>query len=322
MKRSLTGITPSGDAHIGNYLGMMKPALARQAEFQCVYFISDLHALTSVKDAERLKSLTLDLVATWVALEFDIDKHVMFKQSDIPEVCEFSWYLSCVTGMGFLEKAHAYKDNQQRQKEVNHGLFYYPVLMASDILMYDVDIVPVGKDQKQHVEMARDMAGSFNAAFGGDFIKLPEVKLEENTMIIPGLDGQKMSKRYGNTIPLFDSEKQTRKKIMSIATDSTALEEPKSMKGSALGDLFALFASNEQWNDLETRLQAGGTGWGHAKDELATLVNEELSGFRGRYKELRADEAQLYEILNKGAEKAREISMPVLERVRKAVGVL
>ena len=299
---------------------MMKPALARQKEYHCIYFISDLHALTSVRDAARLKTLTLDLVATWLALEFDIDTHIMFKQSDVPEVTEFSWYLSCVTGMGLLEKAHAYKDNLQRQKEVNHGLFYYPVLMASDILMYDVDIVPVGKDQKQHVEMARDMAGSFNAAFGGDFIKLPEVKIEEDTMVIPGVDGQKMSKRYGNTIPLFDTDKQTRKKIMLIATDSTPLEAPKTMKNSVLGDLFALFATPEQWNDLEQRLQAGGTGWGHAKDELASLVNTELSGFRSRYAELRADEAGLRKTLQIGADKAREISMPVLDRVRKAVG--
>lgn len=321
MKRSLTGIKPTGDAHIGNYLGMIKPALARQADYQCVYFIADLHALTTVKDSGSLASWTLDLVAAWVAFGLDVENHILFRQSDVPAVTEFSWYLSCVTGMGLLEKAHAYKDSLAREKEINHGIFYYPVLMAADILMYDVDIVPVGKDQKQHVEMARDMAGSFNAAFGGDFIKLPEPLIDEKTMIIPGLDGQKMSKRYGNTIPLIATAKQTRKKIMAIATDSSALEDPKSMKNTPLGDLFALFATDAQWQDLESRLQAGGLGWGHAKDELAELVNSELAAGRERYAELRADEAGLREILREGADKARAISTPVLQRVRTAAGI-
>lgn len=320
-KRSLTGITPSGLVHVGNYLGMIRPALELQEEYECIYFISDLHSLTKLRDPALRKQYTFDLVATWLACGLDTKKNIMFLQSDVPMVTEFTWYLSCVTGFGLLEKAHAFKDAAAKSQEVNHGLFSYPVLMAADIVMYDVDVVPVGKDQKQHVEMARDMAGSFNAIYGEDVIKLPTPVIREEVMIIPGLDGQKMSKSYNNAIPLFSTEKQLRKLVMSIQTDSTPLEEPKSLKGTLLGDFFKLFAGVDQTADLEKRLQAGGLGWGHAKQELFEAMNATLSEPRTRYEELRKDEAALRAELVQGAERAYAIARPILNRVREAVGL-
>ncbi|MCB0336355.1 MAG: tryptophan--tRNA ligase [Bdellovibrionales bacterium] len=319
-KRALSGIRPSGDVHIGNYLGMLQPALGLQAEYQCIYVIVDLHALTTQKDPKALYEQSLDLAATWVALGLDIKDHILFRQSDVPQVTEFTWYLSSIVGMGLLEKAHAYKDAAAQSKDLNHAVFAYPVLMAADILMYDIDIVPVGKDQKQHVEMARDMAGSFNAIYGEGVIKLPQPVIKEEVQVIPGLDGRKMSKSYNNTIPLFAPEKQLRKKVLSITTDSTPLEEPKSLKGTLLGEYMQFFATHDQINDLEARLQAGGLGWGHAKDELFQHINDHIKDARERYQELRGDEQQLLEILTDGAERATEIADPILQRVRDAVG--
>lgn len=318
-KRALTGIRPSGDLHIGNYLGTIKPALELQNKYTCTYFLADMHALTTNKDANLVNQYTLDIAAAWLALDLDTEKHTLFRQSDVPMVTELTWYLSCNVGFGFLEKGHAFKDNQSQNKDVNHGVFSYPVLMAADILLYDTDIVPVGKDQKQHVEMARDMAGSFNAVYG-DVLHLPKVVIEESVMTIPGLDGRKMSKSYNNVIPLFAPEKQLRKKVMVITTDSTALEEPKVLKGSLLGDLFNLFATKDEFNDLEKRLNAGGLGWGHAKDELFQAINRELSEKRDKYFEYRKDNDFLLKELNKGKEKAMAVAEPVLKRVRKAVG--
>ena len=320
-KRSLTGIQPSGNIHIGNYLGMIKPALQAQSDCECLYFIADLHSLTSKKDPELLRRSTYDAVATWLALGFDYKKNLLYRQSDIGEVAEFAWYLSCCTGMGLLEKGHAYKDAVASGKDANHGLFAYPVLMAADIVMYDVDYVPVGKDQKQHVEMARDMAGSFNAAYSCEALKQPTPVIREEVMTIPGLDGRKMSKSYGNEIALFLPENELRKKILSLKTDSTALEAPKSMKDTILGDLFKLFASVSEWNDLENRLAKGGLGWGHAKQELFEAINREISAPRARYVELREDQAALEKILLDGAERAAAIGITVLNRVRDIVGL-
>lgn len=320
MKRSITGIQPSGSPHIGNYLGAIRPALGRQADYSCIYFIADLHALTSTKDAKSLREQVLDLVAVWLACGLDVSKHILYRQSDVPMVAEYAWYLSCTVGMGFLSKGHAYKDASADGRDVNHGVFYYPVLMAADILMYDADIVPVGKDQKQHVEMARDIAGGFNALYG-DIIKLPEVKIEESVMTIPGLDGRKMSKSYGNHIPIFTDEKSLRQKVMSIKTDSTHLEAPKELKGSLVGDLFALVASPEKYADLEARMKRGGMGWGHAKEELAAAMNDLVKDMRLKYLDLRKDEEMLWKILDDGARRAADVSVPVLNRVRKAVGM-
>jgi tryptophanyl-tRNA synthetase len=295
------------------------PALELTKTYDCIYFIADLHSLTTQRDGDALASQTLDQVATWLALGLDTDKHILFRQSDVTEVTEFAWYLSCVTGLGLLEKAHAYKDSLAKGLEINHGTFAYPVLMAADILMYEPDVVPVGKDQKQHLEFTRDMAGSLNALYG-DLLKLPDALIDERVMIIPGLDGQKMSKSYNNEVPLFCDEKTLRKKIMSMKTDSTPLEEPKTLKGSLVGDLYALFGSQAQFDDLASRLQKGGLGWGHAKEELFQVINDHLKEKRDRYNELRADEPFLRRELAKGAEKAKALAKPTLDRVRHAVG--
>ncbi len=321
QKRALTGIRPSGNIHLGNYLGTIREGLKLQDSYECFYFVADMHALTTTRDPKAIHDQTLDVVATWLALGLDPEKHLLYRQSDLPMVAEYAWYLSCSTGMGFLQKAHAYKDAVAKDKEVNHGVFAYPVLMAADILMYDADIVPVGKDQKQHVEMARDIAGSINSTYGEGTIHLPQPLVNENVMTIPGLDGRKMSKSYNNEIPLFCTEKQLRKKVMSITTDSTPLEEPKELVGTLLGDLFKLFASDEQFADLEMRLKAGGLGWGHAKDELFQLINQHVQEPRAKYDELKANPEHLAETLRHGAEKAFAIAEPILNRLRTAVGM-
>lgn len=320
MKRSLTGIRPSGNPHLGNYLGMIKPALERQANFHCMYFIADMHSLTTLKDASAMRRFTYDLVATWLALGFDPKNNFMYRQSDIPQVTELAWYLSCCTGMGFLEKSHAYKDALAADRDVNHGVFAYPLLMAADILLYEPDIVPVGKDQKQHVEMSRDMAGSFNAAYGTQVLKLPQPVIDENVMSIPGLDGRKMSKSYGNEIPIFCSRDELKKLVLSIKTDSSALEDPKDLSGTLLSDLFRLFGSPAQYDDLKARLAKGGLGWGHAKTELFDVIDAALSPAREKYNQLRADEGQLEKVLQEGASRARAIAISVLNKVRDTVG--
>jgi len=319
-KRSLTGLKPTGNLHLGNYLGALKPALELSKSYDCIYFIADLHSLTQNRDPEALVVQTLDQVATWLAMGLDTDAHTLFRQSDVPSVTELTWYLSCVTGHGLLEKAHAFKDAVAKGVEVTMGTFSYPVLMAADILLYDTDIVPVGKDQKQHVEMARDMAGSLNAAYG-DLLKLPEPLIQEEVMTIPGLDGRKMSKSYNNEVPLFCDEKSLRKKLMSLKTDSTGLEEPKTLDGSTVGELFNLFSTKAQYDDLAARLAKGGMGWGHAKDELFVVINDHVKEMRDRYNEYRKDEALLRRELAKGAEKAQAVASQTIARVRHAVGL-
>ena len=319
-KRSLTGIKPTGIVHLGNYLGTIKPAIARQDEYECFYFIPDLHSLTTMRDAEMLKKASYEIVAVFIACGLNLDNNAIYRQSDIPEVAEFMWYLMCVTGVGLFEKAHAYKDAVASGKEINLGVFNYPALMAADIVMYDTDIVPVGKDQKQHVEIARDMAGSFNSIYGEGLIKLPTPVIDEKVMTIPGLDGRKMSKSYNNTIPLFCDTKTLRKLCLSLVTDSTPLEAPKSMVGTHLGDLFALFATDAEFKDLEARLQKGGLGWGHAKDELYQAIDKSVAPMRKIYDEIKDDLGYLEGVLQKGKEKAKAVSAPVLGRVRDVVG--
>jgi tryptophanyl-tRNA synthetase len=318
-KISLTGIKPTGKPHLGNLLGMIAPALEMQDDYSCIYFIADLHSLNGEKNPENIRSSTYDCVATWKALGLDTDKHIMFRQSDVPFVTEYTWYLVNVTGFGYLEKAHAFKDAVAKGKEINLGLFLYPVLMAADILMYDADVVPVGKDQKQHVEMARNMAGSFNSLYGEDVIKLPIPLIREDGDLIVGTDGQKMSKSYGNTIEIFGTEKALKDSVMRITTDSTPLEEPKSMAETPLGQLFKLVGTPDAYKDLELRLQKGGLGWGHAKLELFELINARLKEPRRIYNELRGDEAALKQLLVEGAEKATARARPILQRVRSAL---
>lgn len=319
-KRSLTGIKPSGEVHIGNYLGMFKPALELQKEYECFYFIADLHALTTNKDAAWMRSCSLDLVAVFLALGLDVKRHLLYRQSDLPMVAEYAWYLSCFAGMGLIEKGHAYKDARAKNRDINHGVVAYPILMAADIVMYETDVVPVGKDQVQHVEMARDIAGSINAHFKQDLIKLPEAVIQQEVALIPGLDGQKMSKSYNNVIPLFCDEKTLRKLVLSLKTDSTALEAAKSMKDTTLGHFCKLFMSGSECADLEKRLNAGGLGWGHAKEELFQAINRELSAPRAEYEKLRADEAKLFSVLKDGAKRAYEVALPNLNKLREACG--
>ena len=319
-KRSLTGIRSSGNLHLGNLLGTIRPALSLQSQYECLYFIADMHSLTTVRDPKALYESIYDVAAAWISFGLDTKKHLLYRQSDLPMVTELAWYLSCVTGVGLLEKAHAYKDAQSAQRDANHGVFAYPVLMAADILLYAPDIVPVGKDQKQHVEMARDMAGSFNALYG-DVLKLPEPRIDERVMTIPGLDGRKMSKSYGNEIALFAEPAALRKRVMSIVTDSTPVEAPKTAKGSLLGELYALFASPAECDALEKKLQTGGFGWGHAKEELFECLDRALTPARQKFNELRPDLAALRAILKDGAERAHAIGDPILKRVREAVGI-
>lgn len=319
-KRSLTGIRASGNLHVGNLLGTIKPALELQKQYECFYFIADLHSLTTMRDPEALNDAVFNVAAAWIAFGLDTKKHLLYRQSDLPMVTELAWYLSCVTGVGLLEKAHAYKDAQSAQKDANHGVFAYPVLMAADILLYDADVVPVGKDQKQHVEMARDMAGSFNALFG-DVLKLPQPMIDERVMTIPGLDGRKMSKSYGNEIALFADPKTLRKRVMSIVTDSTPVEAPKTAKDTLLGQLYALFGSAAECQALEAKLQAGNYGWGHAKEELFECLNRALTPAREKFNDLRGDLTTLRAILKDGADRANAIGEPILKRVRSAVGI-
>lgn len=318
--RALTGIRPSGDIHVGNYLGTIKPAIKLQEKYHCLYFIADLHALTTMRDAKLLHDYSLDVAAAWIACGLNNKENIIYRQSDLPHT-EYAWYLSCVTGIGLLEKAHAFKDAAAQQKDANHGIFAYPVLMAADILLYEPKFVPVGKDQKQHVEMARDMAGSFNAAFQKDCIALPEPLIDEKVMTIPGLDGRKMSKSYGNVIPIFCDEKSLRKKIMSIKTDSSDAEAPKDLKGTLVGDLFTLFGTPAEFSDLESRLKKGGMGWGHAKEELFVAVNRELAPLREEYTKLRNDTKTLEAILADGRAKAFEIASVNINKVRSACGL-
>lgn len=319
-KRALTGIRATGELHLGHYLAVILPGVKLQQSFHCLYFIADMHALTTTKDSALVRTSALDVAASWLALGLDAEHHVLWRQSDVPLVTEFAWYLSCVTGLGFLEKAHAFKDASDKNREINHGVLAYPVLMAADILAYDCDVVPVGKDQKQHVEMARDMAGYFNSAYHGEIIKLPEVQVEEKVMLIPGLDGRKMSKSYNNTIPIFCDEAILRKKVMSLKTDSTPVEAAKSMQGTLLGELMGYFGSKDEIAEVEALLQKGGFGWGHAKERLFELINRSISEPRARYNEIRSNEAALEKLLGQGAERATQIARPVLNRLRNAVG--
>ncbi|MDX6765176.1 MAG: tryptophan--tRNA ligase [Candidatus Methylacidiphilales bacterium] len=319
--RVLSGIQPSGAAHLGNYFGMMRPAIELQARHEgCFYFIADYHALTSAGESGGLEQRVQDLAVDFLACGLDPSRTVFYRQSAVPEVHELAWYLSQVTPVGLLERCHSYKDKTSRGLAANHGLFAYPVLMAADILLYDADLVPVGKDQKQHLEVTRDIAQKFNEAFGPVF-KLPEPSIREETATLPGLDGQKMSKSYHNTLDLFAPEKEFRKKIMSLKTDSTPVEAPKPIEGSLLLALAKPAASDEQFAALVSSMQAGGRGYGDYKKELFELLWEFLRPMREKRAELAADPGWVAGVLQQGGEKARVVAATTLERVRKAVGI-
>ncbi len=318
--RSLSGIKPTGTPHLGNYLGMIKPALQMQKTHESFYFIADYHALTSTHDPNQLRENAYDLTAIFAALGMDFDNNAFFRQSDIPEVTELTWILSCITPKGLMERAHAFKDAISKNKEVNMGLFSYPVLMACDILIYDSNFVPVGQDQQQHLEITRDLAIRFNHLFGEAFV-IPEAIIQKDVATIPGLDGRKMSKSYGNVIPLMAPEKQFRKAIMKITTDSKAVEDSKDPQTCNVFSLYRFFSTETEQKKLASRYLAGGLGYGEAKQLCFEALNYELSEPREIYQKIRKDLPQLDGILESGRDKARAIARQVTERVRAKVGL-
>lgn len=324
--RILSGIQPSGALHLGNYFGMMKPAIELQDKGEAFYFIADYHSMTSLTDPQKRREYTLDVALDFLACGLDPQKTVFFKQSDVPEVTELTWILSTVTPMGLLERCHSYKDKkaklaQDDLEKVNHGLFAYPVLMAADILIYDSNLVPVGRDQQQHLEVTRDIAMKFNNIYGETFV-IPEALIREEVAVIPGTDGQKMSKSYGNTIELFTDEATARKKIMSIVMDSRSIEEPKpdADKNIAIM-LLKLLAPPDVAKQYEDRLRAGGLGYAELKKTLFSYYWEYFAPMRKKREELKKNLDYVYDVLKKGAERARAQATVVLKRARKACGV-
>jgi tryptophanyl-tRNA synthetase len=318
--RILSGIQPSGALHIGNYFGMMRPAVSLQAEGEALYFVADYHALTSLRDPELLRANSRRVALDFLACGLDPGRATLFRHSDVPQVTELAWILSTVAPMGLLERAHSYKDKLARGMSANVGLFSYPILMAADILIYDSDVVPVGKDQKQHIEMTRDLAVKMNEIYGQIF-KLPEPRIQPSTEIVPGMDGQKMSKSYGNNIDIFGDEKEMRKRVMSIVTDSSAVDAPKDPATSTIFKLYALVASNDEITDMRERFVKGGTGYGDFKKQLFEKLWEYFAPMRKRREEILKDESYIDDVLARGASRANEIANQVMDRVRKAVGL-
>ncbi len=319
--RTLTGIQPSGTLHLGNYLGAMRPAIEAQTRGQCFYFIADYHSMTSLLDPHERRRHTLNVALDWLACGLDPKHSVFWRQSDVPEVTELTWMLGTLTPMGLLERAHSYKDKTAKGIAPNFGLFAYPVLMAADILLYDTNVVPVGRDQKQHVEMTRDIAIKFNQTYGETFV-VPESDIREDLAVVPGLDGQKMSKSYGNTIDLFGDEKATRKRIMGIVMDSRSPQEPKPDADRNLAiQLLKLVAPADVARDHEERLRAGGMGYGDLKKALFEHYWNHFSEARARRAELAANRDHVEGILRDGAARARAVASVVLKRARKACGL-
>ena len=318
--RILSGIQPSGPLHIGNYFGMMQPAIALQAEGEALYFIADYHALTTLRDAKTLRANSHRVALDFLACGLDPERATLFRHSDVPQVTELAWILSTVAPMGLLERATSYKDKLARGMSANVGLFSYPILMAADILIYDSDVVPVGKDQKQHIEITRDLAVKMNETFGQVF-KLPEARIRAATETVPGIDGQKMSKSYGNNIDIFGDEKETRKRVLSIVTDSTPVEAPKDPERSAIVELYSLFASKDELANMKGQFKGGGTGYGDFKKELFEKLWEYFAPMRKRREEILRDKSYIDNVLTRGAKHANEIANQVMQRVRAAVGL-
>ncbi len=318
--RVLSGIQPSGKLHLGNYFGMMRECVRLQEKGESYIFIANYHALTTVADAERLRSDTREVALDFLACGLDPEKTNFFRQSDVPEVHELAWLLSTVCPMGLLERCHSYKDKLAHGKEATHGLFAYPVLMAADILLYQSDIVPVGKDQKQHLEVTRDLAVKFNMKFGEVF-KIPEPYIPEEVAVVPGTDGQKMSKSYGNTIEISATPKQIRTAVMSIVTDSTPMEEPKDPDSCTVYKIYKLLETPEKAAEMADKLRAGGYGYGHAKKELLEAFDRKFAPFRARRAELAGHPERVEEILRDGAARARVEARKTLKEARRAVGL-
>lgn len=322
MSRILTGIQATGTPHLGNLLGAIIPAieLSKKSENESFLFIANMHSLTQIKNAEELKLNTYQIAAAWLAMGLDTEKTYFYRQSDIPEVCELSWYLSCFFPYSRLQLAHSFKDKADRLEDVNAGLFTYPVLMAADILLYEAEVVPVGKDQLQHLEMARDMGARFNNQMGEVFV-LPQAELQEDTKYVPGTDGQKMSKSRGNIINIFLPEKQLKKQVMGIETDSTPLEEPKNPDTCKVFALYELIATPQQTEILRQKYLAGNFGYGHAKTELLNLILETYKTEREKFDYYMNNLPELDAKLFEGAEKTRKVAAETLKRVRESLGM-
>lgn len=318
--RVFTGIQPSGDLHIGNYFGSIKPMIEEQDKNEVFAFIANYHAMTTVSDGEKLKQLTMQAATDFLALGIDPERSTFWVQSDVKEVLELYWVLSSFTPTGLLERAHSYKDKTARGFATNHSLFSYPVLMAADILLFSPDIVPVGKDQIQHVEIARDIAIKFNNTYG-DILKLPTYKVDENVATVPGIDGQKMSKSYGNTINIFGEEKQQQKVIKKIVTENVALEEPKEYEGCNIYNIAKLFLADKERTALEQRYKQGGEGHGHFKLYLSEVIWEYYSPYREKREYYEKHQDEVRDILRAGAAKAREAAGDIIEKVRSATGI-
>lgn len=318
--RVLSGIQPSGTLHLGNYFGMMKRMVDYQEEHELYAFIVNYHALTTVFDAAKLREGTFNAVCDFLALGINPDKAIFWVQSDVPEVTELTWLLSNITGIGLLERAHSYKDKVAKGIPASHGLFSYPVLMAADILAFGGELVPVGKDQKQHLEISRDIAERFNYTFGETFV-LPEADIAKEVSTVPGIDGQKMSKSYNNAIEIFSDEKTLKKKVMSITTDTTPIEEPKPIEGNILFDLYSCFITDDEKENLKERFLTPGLKYGEVKKELFGLIWEYFSPYRKKREIYINDRAEIEKILDKGAKKAREQASFYLELARKNVGL-
>lgn len=321
MARVLTGVQSTGVPHLGNILGAMLPAIqmSNESANEAFLFIADLHSLTTVRNADVLRNNTYGTAAAWLAFGFDTDKNTFYRQSDVTEVTELTWYLNCFTPYPMLANAHSFKDKASRLSDVNAGLFTYPVLMASDIILYDADLVPVGKDQKQHLEMTRDIANAVNHQYGDVFV-LPEAVIDESVMIIPGVDGQKMSKSYNNFIDIFLPEKKLRKQVMKIVTDAKTLEEAKDPEDSIIVDLYSYLANDEQLASMKASFLGGNYGYGHAKQALFEVIMDRFAKERAEHTRLMADVKVIDEVLLKGAEKARVVANNTLERVRSKLG--
>jgi len=321
VTRSLTGIKPTGTVHVGNYLGAMRPALELVQKFDSsLYFIADYHALTTVQDRSTLHATIYDVAAAWLAAGLDPERTLLYRQSSVREVFELTWVLSCLVASGQLERGHAYKDALSKGQAPNAGIFNYPVLMAADIILYDTNLVPVGRDQKQHLEIARDVAVRFNHLFGERTLVVPEALIQDE-VLVPGTDGQKMSKSYGNVIPLFGTAKELKKSVMGIVTGSESLEAPKEPEGTTVFTLYKQIAGSARAEALASKLRAGGYGWGHAKQDLVQALDDTLSPMRERYHALRGNERELDAVLSRGADEARKIARATMERVRDAIGI-
>ena len=318
--RVLSGIQPSGKLHIGNFFGAIRQHLQLQAEHSCFYFIADYHALTSNPNPADLAENTLDVAMDYIALGLDTEKTVFWRQSDVPEVTELTWLLSCITPMGLLQRCTSYKDKVAQGLTPNHGLFAYPVLQAADILSFDSNLVPVGADQKQHIEVTRDIAGRFNNTYSEVFT-IPEDYIIESVAIVPGVDGQKMSKSYGNTIGIFEPQNSVRKKIMKIVTDSTPVEEPKDPEKCNIFALLKLVASEDELAHWEEKYRAGGMGYGEAKKRLAELMIEYFEPYRAKRTELENNISHVRDILLEGAKKAKAVASETLAKARNAIGL-